>query len=66
MIVKKKKVQRRTAKTTEDRVWEFIAEQAKVLHGVASNPDWPHTKKRMIAGDPYQKIKNALRHLGVI
>jgi hypothetical protein len=54
----------RLATTTEQRLWTFIAEQAKDLYEIASGDDL-HTRKQSLAGDPFHKIRQALEQLGV-
>lgn len=56
----------RVAKTTEDRLWDFIAEQTEILHELATNEKIDVARKRLIADTPYYKIKAALKQLGVL
>ena len=64
--MKVRRVKKVMAKTTEDRLWDFIAEQAEILHELAINEKIDITRKRILADSPYYKIRNALKQLGVL
>ena len=54
------------AKTTNDRLWDFIAEQAEILHEVASSEKLDLERKKLLGASPYYKMKEALKQLGVL
>lgn len=61
-----RRVKKVTAKTTEDRLWDFIGEQAEILHVLATNEKIDVARKKLLADSPYYKIRNALKQLGVL
>ena len=55
-----------SATTMEDRLWEFVLEQAKQLAEVAGNEQWDNERKKQAAEMPYSSIREAFKQLGVI
>lgn len=55
-----------TATTTEDRLWDFVSEQAKALAELAGDTKIDQEKKKQTAEAPYRAIREALKQLGVI
>ena len=60
-----KRLRYKRARTTEDRIWAFVAQQAEELHSLATS-DKPVVYKNQQAETLYQNLKNALRQLGAI
>jgi hypothetical protein len=54
-----------TAKTTEDRLWDFVGEQAKSLVEIALS-DGDLEQKKQSAEAPYRSIREALKQLGIV
>ena len=62
-IERRKKV--KIATTTEDRLWAFVGDQAEILMELATSEYLDNERKKLLADAPYDKIKKALRQLGV-
>lgn len=54
------------AKTTEDRLWDFIAEQSEIMYELSNNDKIDNARKKLLADGPYYKIRSALKQLGVL
>jgi hypothetical protein len=65
VIIRPLKKKTKTAVTTEELMWRFVAEQAKLLFDIANDKAEP-ARKKLVAGGPYNSLKNALRQLGAI
>lgn len=46
-------------------MWAFVGEQAEILHELATSEDLDNERRKLLADAPYDKIKKALRQLGV-
>lgn len=54
------------AVTTEDRLWEYAAEQAKQIFELATNEKLSHQSKKARAELYYFSLREAFKSLGVV